>query len=412
MRKTLTGLIRLCTMGEIMGKTRKKKRGKKNKHKRQGNDMMNKPLNQGVFGLKGSNVPANTGGCGCAVTTPINRTYTRPAPAAPSYWETDIEVQTVNSCGVFSQKVEINVEAKARRKMEMLMKAYDKIEWLAYLVGDKDTNTVTDIVIPKQRVTSVNVYVDEPVDVPIIGVMHSHHDMGNGFSHTDDEYINQNHDISLCITNTKITGQVRMKTECGRFFLADAVVVDYIEGFDGAEFIEEAKKLITRMGYQAGTVYSGRTGKPVQGGVNQHFGNTAGWDEWTGYSEIEDETWDVDSPSGSSIDATKKSRDLLAECEAYKQSIAGQEVDLFYLVEFQMLSALIDSVGTTSFSEWEERAFDNTDNTYTEDYYRLVDEISLFEHELTNQERMALKSLGDILDKLIDLHENEVSKTN
>jgi len=181
--------------------------------------------------------------CGAAAPTPLlskspvfHGTFL--PPQEPTFWETDIQV--IKSCGVINQKVRVYISPKAKQKINLLMNKFAKIEWLAYLVGNKATNTVEDIVIPKQQVTAVRVNVNGQVSVPIMGVIHSHHDMGNKFSHTDDEFINQNHDISLCISHGGINGQVRVKTECNRYALVEAIVVDSITEFDATEFLKRS----------------------------------------------------------------------------------------------------------------------------------------------------------------------------
>ena len=359
-------------------------------------------------------------GCGCttvrgtsinAKSSPVNNPATNPIGFAtnlgagfkrvapePSFWETGLEKEMVKNCGVFDEKIDVLISTKARQKMNILMKKFDRMEWLAYLVGDKDENVVEDIIIPKQRVTSVNVYVDEPVDVPIIGVIHSHHDMGNGFSHTDDDFINANHDLSLCITNTKITGQLRVKTECGRYMLADVNVEEAYDGFDVGDFLKEVdtqiseKVIVTTYG-GGGVGGAGRVG----GNVSHLYGNTAGW---AGFEEDEIDGWDAEAPSTmASVD-----REVLSATDSYRESLKGMiEVDDFYLVEFSMIVNFIDSVGTPNYEIWETKAFDDTDNVYTEAYYRLIDEISLFNNDFTSQESMALRTLARELEKRVEV---------
>ncbi len=164
-----------------------------------------------------------------------------------TFWETDIEL--VDSCGVSPQNIDVTIMPVVNTKIKALMNKYTKMEWLAYLVGDSDTNLITDIVIPKQIVTPVNVFVKKHVNVRVIGVIHSHHDMGNNFSHTDDEYINANHNISLCVSNSGINGQVRVKTDCGKYVLANANVVEWNAGINIDVFLSETETLITVKNY-------------------------------------------------------------------------------------------------------------------------------------------------------------------
>jgi len=156
-------------------------------------------------------------------------------------WESGIEV--ITACGTAPKAVPITIGQVAKTKIDILMQLYPKIEWLAYLCGEG--HNVTDIVIPNQEVTSVRVDVSpEGVGVPTIGVIHSHHGMGNGFSGTDHAYINQNHGISLCISHKGIAGQVRVPTSCGKLVIVPAQVLIAIEGVDTQTFITDAKNKI------------------------------------------------------------------------------------------------------------------------------------------------------------------------
>ena len=164
-------------------------------------------------------------------------------------WE--VEIDKVHNCDKVPKEQKVLIEVFAKRKINALMKKYPSIEWLAYLLGDKelDPYTVKDIFIPKQKVTSTsvdNIVCENFNDLPIIGVIHSHHGMGNGFSGTDHEWINQNHNISLCISKTGIAGQVRMTTPCGALKIIDAIIkVKYPEtDFDFDKWIEEETKKI------------------------------------------------------------------------------------------------------------------------------------------------------------------------
>jgi len=387
---------------------RNKRRNKRNRKgskiivRREGVEVMkktNKPSQNSVFGLgrdgyqtvKG--VSVNPSPCGNVNGRPMvpGVVYHHPTPQ-PSFWETDIEVATVATCGAFSDKIKVSVSPQARAKMNLLMNRFKTIEWLAYLVGDKETYTVDDIVIPKQRVTSVNVYVDEPVDVPIIGVIHSHHDMGNNFSHTDDEYINQNHDISLCISNSGIKGQARVKTECGRFFLADVEVVDNIIGFEPKDFLKDVDELIKPVSFAHHT----RSNPTVAESHYAGFGNSAGWD---GLPEVDDTSWDTES--GISID-TSEPRDVIGEIDRYRVSLAGIHVDESYKNEFEMLSTLIDTINTPEFEIAETAAF-HMGQTYTEEYFSLIDELSLYHDALTPIEHMNLRALSTQVKKMIEV---------
>ena len=134
--------------------------------------------------------------------------------AEPDHWETKLD--EVKECGKAPKSVTIWIDTLAKVKIDYLMKKMDNLEWLAYLIGDGDI--IRDIYIPKQEVTSEDI---DNIDtsrlnvMPVLGVIHSHHTMGSFFSGIDKDWINQNNDISLCVSSTGIKGQVRWKTPCG-----------------------------------------------------------------------------------------------------------------------------------------------------------------------------------------------------
>lgn len=291
----------------------------------------------------------------------------------PSFWETDIEV--VKGCGVLGQKVKVTVSHLFVTKVNFLMNKFDKMEWLAYLIGNKETNEITDIVIPQQRVTPVRVDVDGTVDVPIIGVIHSHHDMGNKFSHTDDEFINQNHDISLCISKRGINGHVRVKTECGRFALIEAEVVENIEGFDPILFGAVVDTLITE----------------------KSFGNRHN----NLIDDINDTTIEEDLMVARAYD--RGNGDLLLEISNYEDGIKHNVLDGDYINEMKLLSGYIKSIGTNDYDIWEEKVFNHDEGrVFTEDYFALIDEISASDGEISERSKVKLNRLAIKLDKVIE----------
>ena len=168
-------------------------------------------------------------------------------PAEPTFWETDVKTVDGTTTDEFHDVI---IHPVARMKIAHLMQKFSHMEWLAYLVGSKETSEIYDIVLPLQEVTIVHVDVLEGVDVPIIGVIHSHHDMGNTFSHTDDEFINGNHDISLCVSHTGITGQVRWKMEDGDYMAVTANVLEPVNGFDPVMFDKEIDDNISQKTYR------------------------------------------------------------------------------------------------------------------------------------------------------------------
>jgi hypothetical protein len=166
--------------------------------------------------------------------------------AIDSCWE--VKLDTVNTCGKAPTSVDVFISALAKVKIDRMMELFSDIEWLAYLWGID--NKVLDIIVPKQSVSSGSVTnIDTSVCSAggIIGVIHSHHSMGNSFSKTDDDWINQNNDISLCISNNGINGQMRWKTPCGSLFNVKVNVRTLIDfKFDVDEFDKTVKECVNK----------------------------------------------------------------------------------------------------------------------------------------------------------------------
>jgi len=207
----------------------------------------------------------------------INNTPVDPEPTGPDYWESDVEC--ITECGKAPDDMCIWIHPIAKEKIEILMEEYTSIEWLAYLIGKIDEKIeVTDIFIPNQEITAAsvdNVVCEEYNDLDAIGVIHSHHNMGNSFSHTDDKYINQNHDISLCISNSGIKGHVRWETPCGAYKIIDCTVKVKTESLlDKDDFLKGIKEKIKRKVYT--TVHYGGYPGYNYDGYNKHTYNKPG----------------------------------------------------------------------------------------------------------------------------------------
>jgi len=167
-------------------------------------------------------------------------------------WENP-DIVCVKVCERTPSEAEVQVRPLVRAKIEALMKKYQNREWLGYLIGRIDGTPflIDDMVIPEQVATSASVddiVIQEglvPEGFKMLGVIHSHHNMGIGFSGTDDNWINQNHDISILVSHKEITGQVRFNTPCGaKKIVKCKVTVKHDLNFDADNWIEEASKSI------------------------------------------------------------------------------------------------------------------------------------------------------------------------
>lgn len=169
-----------------------------------------------------------------------------------SYWE--VEIDCVDECSKVQNLVEISFKPVVKTKVQVLMDKFPNIEWLVYLLGEErffdgeKDYIINDITIPIQTVSASNVWdIDCPEynNLPIVGVMHSHHGMGTGFSKTDHDFINSNHNISLVISNNKIAGQVRIQTPCGSIKIVNNVKIIHLldDNFDKETFLAEIKNI-------------------------------------------------------------------------------------------------------------------------------------------------------------------------
>lgn len=171
-------------------------------------------------------------------------------------WDSDMEF--LSCCGKLPANFDIKIDPKVHIKIDTLMQKKQKIEWLTFLLGyinwDTGFAVVEDLYIPNsQSVSSGNVDdidCDDFVRSKIIGVMHSHHSMGCFFSGDDWQYLNNNHHISVVVSNkngyNEFKSVVRIKTPCGSYSHVDGFVSINCE-IDKAEldrFIDEIDEKI------------------------------------------------------------------------------------------------------------------------------------------------------------------------
>lgn len=158
------------------------------------------------------------------------------------YWE--IEQDCVTACSKVEKSIDVFMNIKSRRKAMLYMKWAGAREWLAYLVGKMENGKyiIEDLYLPDQRTSSAlvdKVDTTEFNKLPIVGVIHSHHEMGAGdvdrpsFSGHDAAFINSNHNLSLLAgrdgAGFKIVGIARTKTPCGAFIQIKALVKALVE---------------------------------------------------------------------------------------------------------------------------------------------------------------------------------------
>jgi len=288
------------------------------------------------------------------------------APTAkpePTFWEIDEEEITKSN-----EFVDIVLSTKASAKIDTLMRKFTHMEWLAYLVGDG--LYIKDIIIPKQEVTVVNVFVDKKgVDVPIMGVIHSHHDMGNSFSHTDDEYINANHNISLCVSKNGYNGQIKIDDT-----LFNANVITYDDEINVDSFMKEIDDNIK--------VKSHNYSHNVSGSNNFLYDDD--------FSNV-----DISNTFIETKDIVGLVNDYMIELKDLSL------VNNININEINFIIKLINSIGTDSFDEVESEFYDSeSDLNFSDTAIALIDEIDIFNDTLTNIDNVKLNELYVYLDGL------------
>lgn len=173
------------------------------------------------------------------------------------FWDVTDELDCVTACSKAPDKAVVFMSSIARKKISLFMKWAGNQEWLVYLVGrwkSENEVEVVDLMLPNQNANSTlvsKVIAEEYNQVSVVGVMHSHHEMGGakgdkaGFSQHDEAFINSNHNVSLLVAKDGIAGHVRVKTPCGAFLRVTAKIknMDEVE-VDEKKLKEEFKEKI------------------------------------------------------------------------------------------------------------------------------------------------------------------------
>lgn len=210
------------------------------------------------------------------------------ARQAQGCWDSGIKI--IQNCGHMTiPEYLIRFSQLAHEKIECLKRSYPSLEWLAYLEGKVDHETrevvVEDLIIPDSQVVTGG-HVGEVEygwneGKQICGVIHSHNTMGAFFSGTDDAYINQNHDVSVCVSTARgreICAQVRVKTPCGSYIINSNIrfKVDYTSTLDEKAFVKEfSPKIRTPRVIFSGGRQAPTSGRGVSGANRARGGQSA-----------------------------------------------------------------------------------------------------------------------------------------
>jgi hypothetical protein len=206
--------------------------------------------------------------------------------------------------------------------------------------------------------------------------------MGNGFSGTDDAFINQNHDISLCVNKTSIKGHARVKTECNRYALVPVNVVESVEGFDISGFGAEVDARITEKKFITRKVMT-------KDGVVE-------WDD----SEIS-----IEDMTEIAKGFRRTSTNIGLEIANYRDSLKNIPLDQSHKAEMLNIINFIQSIDTEECEFVEEQVCAPDNNfIFSDDYFDLVDEISSSCESMTERERVALNRLAVEFNKLLSVN--------
>lgn len=160
------------------------------------------------------------------------------------FWE--VKIDCVTSCSKVEKEIDVFMSKNCRSKAMMFMRWAKSREWLAYLIGEKkeDGYYIHDLYLPDQRTSATlvdKVVAEEYNNLNVVGVIHSHHEMGAGdedrpsFSGHDDDFINSNHNLSLLAGRDrktggfKVVGIARIETPCGGLMKIKANVKAMVE---------------------------------------------------------------------------------------------------------------------------------------------------------------------------------------
>lgn len=183
---------------------------------------------------------------------------------ADGFWDVTEELDCVTACSKAPEYGMVFMSSVARKKISLFMKWAGNQEWLAYLVGKwlaNNTVEVVDLMLPSQNANSTlvsKVIAEEYNKVQVVGVIHSHHEMGGargekaGFSGHDDEFINSNHNVSLLVAKDGIAGHIRVKTPCGAFIKVTAKIRNMDEVTLDEKKLQEEFKSKIRFGHGRG----------------------------------------------------------------------------------------------------------------------------------------------------------------
>jgi len=315
--------------------------------------------------------------------------------ASQSCWDSGIKI--IKNCGHMDiPKFHVKFKQLADEKIKKLQSYYSCLEWLAYLEGEIDREnkivTVEDLVIPdSQQVTGVNVYNVEyswNQGRKIIGVIHSHHNMGAFFSGTDDAYINQNHDVSIVVSTNQrspIKGQVRVKTPCNSYVLAEDLTftVERENILDEKEFENEFTNKINK--YSPPVTYINRLfGGGRYSGYGTNYQNNMNINVRSNFVNTQEQQNLFEDPYDEEVDGMSKvevRQQLRRYYSEEEVSDFFKEGEDFARDELATMLSLDDEYNETLSYKDDPKFMDEDEDEYVEGFHQIVSDFFKDEDE-------------------------------
>ena len=158
--------------------------------------------------------------------------------------------EVIAHCPHENLRAKLEINGNAVLKLRYLQDKFKEVEFLVYGNARKisDLNYLLDDIFVPEQVVGVASVDNIKMEGNYNAVIHKHPGNSTGFSGTDEEYINSNHDFSVVIGNdTKLNhtnGLASIQIECGRYMKAKLDIDIVIPSTKDDEFIKSAKDKI------------------------------------------------------------------------------------------------------------------------------------------------------------------------
>lgn len=176
---------------------------------------------------------------------------------AKGVWDSGITC--IKECPHKTESIELIITLDVYTKLIYLQDKYSDTEFTVFgnaILQQDDSYLLSDITIPKQTVAHSSVD-DIEIDGVYNVIIHKHPgDNPGGFSTVDEEYANQNHDISILIGSKNLDTYVavaRKLTKCGCYIRVPISIKTLRNTITDKFFLDSVEKNITKKIYQNNT---------------------------------------------------------------------------------------------------------------------------------------------------------------